>query len=245
MAAAPLERFILLEGCFNFRDLGGYPARDGRAVKWRRLFRSDALDHMTEGDVEYVANTLGVVTVVDLRNPDQGQNCPFPSAQYHNIPFLEGIPTGVLRDTDQDPVERLTATYLWILRNAGERIGDALTTLAKGDSLPAVVHCSAGKDRTGVLSALVLGILGVSQKDIIEDYTTTNQVITEIIHRLSAVPGNEHLRSRPATYFQAHPKVMEVVLAEIQSVYGDAVNYVKAHGVSESTIGQLQSVLLD
>ena len=63
---------------------------------------------------------------------------------------------------DQDPVERLTATYLWILRNAGERLAYALTTLAKGDSLPAVVHCSAGKDRTGVLSALVLGILGVS-----------------------------------------------------------------------------------
>ena len=153
--------------------------------------------------------------------------------------------TGVLGNTDQAPVERLTATYLWILRNAGERIAYALTTLAKGDSLPAVVHCSAGKDRTGVLSALVLGILGVSQNDIIEDYTTTNQVITEIIHRLSAVPGNEHLRSRPATYFQAHPKVMEAVLAEIQGVYGDAVNCVKAQGVSESTIGQLQSVLLD
>ncbi len=63
---------------FNFRDLGGYPARDGRSIKWRRLFRSDALDHMTDGDVEYVDNTLGVVTVVDLRNPDQIQNCPIP-----------------------------------------------------------------------------------------------------------------------------------------------------------------------
>ena len=245
MAAAPLERFIALEGCFNFRDLGGYPTRDGRTIKWRRLFRSDAIHHMTDGDVEYVSNTLRVVTVVDLQNPDQIQNCPIPSAQYHNIPFLEGMAAGVLSNTDQDPVERLTATYLWILRNAGEQIAYALNILAKGDNLPAVVHCSAGKDRTGVLSALVLGILGVSEKDIIEDYATTNQVITEIIRRLSAIPGNEHLRSRPATYFQAHPKVMESVLAEIQNVYGDAVSYVKSQGVSESTIAQLQRVLLD
>ena len=245
MTVAPLDRFIPLEGCYNFRDLGGYPTRDGRTVKWRRLFRSDALHHMTDGDVEYVANALGVITVVDLRNPDQIQNCPIPSAQYHNIPFIEGMATGVLSNTDQDPVERLTATYLWILRIAGEQIAYALTTLAKGDNLPAVVHCSAGKDRTGVLSALVLGILGVSEKDIIEDYTITNQVITEIIHRVSAVPGNEHLRSRPATYFQAHPKVMEGVLEEIQSAYGDAVSYVQAQGVSESTISQLQRDLLD
>ncbi len=119
MVAIPSERFIPLQECFNFRDLGRYPTRDGRSVKWRRLFRSDVLHHMTDGDVEYVANTLGVNTVVDLRNPDQIQNCPSTSAQYHNIPFMEGMATGVLSNTDQDPVERLTATYLWILRNAG------------------------------------------------------------------------------------------------------------------------------
>ena len=211
----------------------------------RRLLRGDALHHMTDGDVEYVANTLGVNTVVDLRNPDQIQNCPLPLAQYHNIPFMEGMATGVLSNTDQDPVERLTATYLWILRNAGEQISHALTTLAEEDNLPAVVHCSAGKDRTGILAALVLGILGVSENDIIEDYTTTNQVKTEIIHRLSTVPGYEHVQSRPATYFQAHPKVMEGLLAEIQDVYGNAVSYVRVQGVSEWTIAQLQRDLLD
>ena len=102
MKAAPSKRFIPLEGCFNFRDLGGYPTRDHRSVKWRRLFRSDALHHMTDGDVEYVASTLGVVTVMDLQNPDQIQKCPITSAQCHNIPFMEGMPAGVLSNTDQD-----------------------------------------------------------------------------------------------------------------------------------------------
>ncbi len=112
---------------------------------------------------------------MDLQNQDQIQKCPITSAQYHNIPFMEAMPAGVLSNTDQDPVERYTAIYLWILRNAGEQIAHALATLATGDDLPAVVHCSAGKDRTGILSALVLGILNVSEKEIIEDYTTTNQ----------------------------------------------------------------------
>lgn len=250
MATVPLERFIPLKGCYNFRDLGGYPTQDGRTVKWRRLFRSDNHYHLTNEDVEYVANTLGVVTVVDLRTPDEfrkdaSRANTIPSAQYHNIPFLQELATGGLMNTDQDPVERYATAYLGILRNAGNHIARALTTLATGDSLPAVFHCSAGKDRTGLLSALVLGMLGVSKETIIEDYAITNQVIDQIIHRLSAAPGNEHLKSRPAAYFQAQPEVMERVFAEISSVYGDVVSYVRAQGVAESSIAQIQKDLLD
>ena len=250
MANEPLERFLPLKGCFNFRDLGGYPTLDGRTVKWRRLFRSDNQFHLTNEDVDYVANNLGVVTVVDLRSPEEFQQegsraNTIPTAQYHNIPFLQELPHADLRNTDQDPVERYSTLYLGIIRNAGNRIASALTALTTGDSLPAVFHCSAGKDRTGILSALVLGTLGVSEQDIIEDYAITNQVVDQIIQRLSEVPGNEHMQSLPAAYFEANPVVMERVFAEINGVYGGVVGYLQAQGVAESSIAQLQKELLD
>ena len=187
--------------------------------------------------------------MVDLRNAAEAQNQAtrsdkILSAQYYNIPFIEGMEPGGLSNTDQDPVDRYMTTYLWVLRNAGEQIARALTTLAGGGNLPAVVHCSAGKDRTGILSALVLGILGVDEKDIIEDYSITNQVIGQIIQRLSLVPGNQHLQSRPPSYFEAQPRVMERVFAEIRSDYGDAVGYARAQGVSQGGIDQLQGDLL-
>ena len=88
------SRFIPLEGCINFRDLGGYSAGNGQTVKWRRLFRSDAVHSMTPQDTEFVYNTLGVVTLIDLRNTAEvqrdGGNGALPSwARYHHLPFLE------------------------------------------------------------------------------------------------------------------------------------------------------------
>ena len=96
VANEPLERFLPLEGCFNFRDLGGYSTLDGRTVKWRKLFRSDNHFHLTNEDIDYVANTLGVVTVVDLRTPEEYQKEAsraniISTAQYHNIPFLQEL----------------------------------------------------------------------------------------------------------------------------------------------------------
>jgi protein tyrosine/serine phosphatase len=250
MAIEPLERFLPLEGCFNFRDLGGYPTLDGRTVKWRKLFRSDNQFHLTNEDVDYVANTLGVVTVVDLRSPEEFQHeasraNTIPTAQYHNIPFLQGLASAGLVNTSQDPVERFASLYLGIVRAAGSQIASAVTALATGGSLPAVFHCRAGKDRTGILAALVLGTLGVSEQDIIEDYAITNQVIDQIIHRLSSAPGLEHLSSQPVAYFAAQPTAMERGFAEINGVYGGVVGYLQAQGVSESSIAQLQKELLD
>ena len=239
-------RFIPLEGCFNFRDLGGYRARDGRTVKSGRLFRSDALHHMTTQDMAYVQSSLEVSMVVDLRNPDEAEGAGrWPTVgstvRYHNIPYLEG------RDVshpaaDIDPAVRLTEIYTWIISNAGKRVAESVRALAGESSLPAVFHCTAGKDRTGVLSAIILGLLGVDDEQIMADYCLTNQIIGSLGPRLRQRPGNE---DRPLTAFEAQPKAMERALSDLNGNWGGAEAYVLAQGVSPATVARMREALLE
>ena len=246
MAIDPLQRFIPLEGCFNFRDLGGYQTRDGRVLRSRTLFRSDAIHSMTPADAAYVQSSLGVVTVVDLRNADEAQQSGrWPSVnspvRYYNVPYLEGrdmSPPG----PEDDPVERLTNIYQWVIGNSGARIAETLATLSQVSNLPAVFHCTAGKDRAGILAAMVLGVLGVDEDRIMEDYCLTNQIIDALYERLRSRPGNEH---RSLQSFEAQPKAMERALAELHTVYGGAEGYARTHGVDDDIIGRLRESLLE
>ena len=152
-----MERRIVLEGAVNFRDQGGYPTENGRFVKWRRLFRSDSLHDLTESDVQTITGTLGLTTIVDLRSinsvlEDGRGLLALSGIAYHNYPFLER--RGIEPPTSgSDPGERLTAIYQWILLNAGTLMAQAFNALAQDVNQPALFHCNAGKDRTGVLGA--------------------------------------------------------------------------------------------
>jgi protein tyrosine/serine phosphatase len=240
------DRFISLQGCTNFRDLGGYPARNGRTVKWSRLFRSDSLHGLSPPDVNHIYDILGVVTVLDLRNADEVQRDRHRppaalSVGYHNLPLLERYEF-VPYDPAEDPAARLSDFYLWLLSNAGGRMAGALATLGENGSLPAVFYCAAGKDRTGVFAALTLGVLGVDDDHIVSDYLLTNQRLEQLAVRLRAIPGNER---RPSKSFEAQPKAMKELLSALRAGYGDAEGYVKAHGVGEATIDRLRAFLLE
>ncbi len=240
------SRFIPLQGCFNFRDLGGYGTADGRHVKWRRLFRSDALDHLNPGDLNTVQEELGVITVLDLRNPEEIQQAEHkPGAgstvSYHNLPYL-GARRIVPPPPGADLVARLAEIYQWVIRNAGSPIADSLNILAESDNLPAVFHCTAGKDRTGILASVLLGILGVDHNQIMADYNLTNEIIDQLGERLRARPGNEH---RTLDSFRVQPEHMELVMAELAGEHGGTTGYVRTHGVTEATIHKLRDSLLE
>ena len=190
-----IQRRIPLEGCVNFRDLGGYPTFDGRTVKWRRLFRSDSPNSLTESDVQTITGDLGILSVVDLRSSsgvaDDGRGLlALSGIGYHQFPLLER--RGFLPPTSGAEVDqRLTDMYQWILFNAGGLIAQAFTTLAQQLNQPALFHCSAGKDRTGVLGATILEVLGVGREDIVNDFLMTNEVIDGILARLHKMPAAE------------------------------------------------------
>ena len=240
------SQFIDLQGCVNFRDIGGYRNCLGQTVAWRRIFRSDSVHLMTAEDTRHVYQTLGVVTLIDLRNSsevqrDDGRSSLPTSVNYRHVPFLEqhGIKTFSPGD---DPAARLAEIYLWILANSGHLIAEALNTMAEEPNLPALFHCTAGKDRTGALAAIILGIMDVNEEQIMADYTLTNQTMDRLYPRLRSIPGNEE---RPRASFEAQPKAMEAMLAVLGNDHGGAQEYALAHGVSTANIRHLRASLLE
>ena len=168
----------------NFRDLGGYRTGDGLQVGWRRLFRADGLHKLTGADRAQLIG-LGVATVIDLRTVDEAeQRGRFPVAEvpvrYVDLPLFDVLPT-----TEEMPSWReasyVAARYGLMVADGAPALTGAFAALASADSLPAVFHCSAGKDRTGVLSALILAFLGVPDETIVEDYALSGPAMERLL----------------------------------------------------------------
>lgn len=240
------SRFINLQGCTNFRDMGGYRNRRGQTVAWGRVYRSDSLHLMTGEDKVQVYQDMGVVTLIDLRNSTETKRDDYSSSlprnvNYRSISFLDLHGIDPFKEGD-DPVARLEEIYLWILANSGHLVTEALNILAEEPNLPAIFHCTAGKDRTGVLAAMILSILDVDQEQIMADFELTNQTLNQLYPRLRSIPGNEN---RPRASFEAPPKAMAAMLSTLNNTHGGAEKYALAHGVSAANIQKLRSSLLE
>jgi protein-tyrosine phosphatase len=175
-------RHLNLAGASNFRDLGGYPARDGRKVRWRQIFRSNHLGHVTEADIR-VLRGLGLKSVFDFRGVEERAvaMCALEEIAVHSLPIeptvqatlrarrANGVPLSsadaldVMRDSYRNYVRQSTSSYRALFAHLIE------------DRAPLVIHCTAGKDRTGFACALILHALGVPDETIAEDYLLTNR----------------------------------------------------------------------
>lgn len=241
-----MERRIVLEGAVNFRDQGGYPTENGRFVKWRRLFRSDSLHDLTESDVQTITGTLGLTTIVDLRSinsvlEDGRGLLALSGIAYHNYPFLER--RGIEPPTSgSDPGERLTAIYQWILLNAGTLMAQAFNALAQDVNQPALFHCNAGKDRTGVLGATLLSVLGVSREDVVADFLMTNEVIDGILARIKKMPG---FQDSTRDGIMAPQSAIEKFLDVMQREFGGPESYLLRHGVQQETMNGFKESMLE
>lgn len=177
------ERLLPLEGPRNFRDLGGYPTEDGRRVRWGQVFRADSLAELSDADIAYLGR-IGLERVIDLRGDAEASASPnrlagLPGFAYVRLPIGEGdlSPLEWARRFESGAFGEIDAAWLvrGYLRTLDERaahVGAVLRRLAAAPS-PAVFHCTAGKDRTGVVSALLLLLLGVPREVVIGDYSLT------------------------------------------------------------------------
>jgi protein-tyrosine phosphatase len=242
-----MERVIELQGCLNFRDLGGYPTRGGRRMRWRWLFRSDGLHHLTAADVAVLRDELGIDEVIDLRSsaevrtdgigPLEGERI-----RRHHLPLFD---SDVVRQSQADSVHTLADRYFLLAEFAKQAIARVIETLASAGG-PAVYHCAAGKDRTGVISAVLLGLLEVPDEIVVADYAATQQNLDAIIERLMSTEGYQTMLSAlPPDTLHAQPETMITLLERIRDTYGSMREYALAIGVSPESIERLEGRLLE
>ena len=242
-----MERRIELEGCLNFRDLGGYPTADGRQVRWRQLFRSDALHRLTDRGVARFCDELGIRHVVDLRSTGELESngrgpLSDTTAIFHHLPLFDGaITEGQSTAADIGLADR----YFLMAEFAKAPIARVVDTLAHAVG-PAVYHCAAGKDRTGVISAILLGLLGVRDEIIVADYAASQQQLDAIIERLRSTEGyQEILEVLPEDTMTAEPETMISLLDQIRSAYGSMEGYAREIGLDGAALAALRGRLLE
>lgn len=239
-----MQRQIPLEGCFNFRDLGGYPTRDGSRVRWRRFFRADGLQALTAPDVAELEGELRLSSIVDLRSTAELQGdgrgrLAETSIAFHHLPLFDGS-----RDEQRTPPADLSlgAMYLGLVERAKEPIANTLRVLADtpaGES--SVYHCAAGKDRTGIVSAIVLSLLGVDDELIIADYALSQDNMDKVIERLNVLRGYDEVwKELPPETLHAHPETMRELLEGLNSGYGGVPGYAEAIGFDEAALARLR-----
>jgi protein-tyrosine phosphatase len=216
-------------------------------LRWRRLFRSDALSGLTPEGADRVVDELGIGAIVDLRSTGEvgvdgrGRLRDRPPV-YHHLPLFDGPLT-----TDPELAKRFTLAdrYFLMAERAKDPIARVVTALAEC-STPAVYHCAAGKDRTGVISAIVLGLLGVPDEFIVADYAATQENLDAIIERLNQSEGyREALDNLPADTLHAKPATMFALLDRLREHYGSFRGYANDIGLSDSTIHRLEAGLLE
>lgn len=242
-----MKRRIEVEGCHNFRDLGGYPTAEGGRLRWRRLFRADGLHGLTQAGVATLRDELRLGAVVDLRSSAElaldgrGRLAQEPIV-FHHLPLFDG---GERERRERPPGLSLADLYLAMLDHAREPLGRVLTTLARTEE-PAVFHCAAGKDRTGVVSALLLSLLGVREEVIVADYAASRDALDAIVDRLMASDGyREMLAELPPDTLHAEPETMEHFLERLRAGFGGAAGYAQEIGVDAEDVARLRERLIE
>lgn len=247
------ERHIRFEQAFNFRDLGGYPTVDGRATRWRTLFRSDALYAFTDADRRRLSDEFAVRSVIDLRDPgsiERGAANVDPSVTVHHVRFMDDA--GLRAYGERWGSVPSTEWYLDVLRSA-EQMGNvrrAFELLSQVETYPAVFNCSLGKDRAGLLAALVLATLGVDDAVTVGDYEQSAQNMAPIIERVRrarAARAAEPLKLtplKPESFFAEGPW-MQGVLDTLRERHGSVRGYIEAQGVSAEALDRLTTLLLE
>ncbi|MGW0246780.1 tyrosine-protein phosphatase [Nocardia goodfellowii] len=240
-----MKRHIEFNRLHNFRDLGGYHSADGRTVAWRLLYRSDSLGKLRDTDWERFLE-LGIDTVIDLRYPWETEAnglVPHPERFRYANRSIEHRPYDQADvDPDLDPWRYLADRFAEVAADGVTEIRETLELIASADG-PTVFHCTSGKDRTGLIAALLLTALDVSEDQILADFARTDLATTRLVTDWKAANPGRTLRW-PA-YGRAPAELMRLVLTDLTTTYGSPRDYLTgAAGLGEHVIDRLRSRLL-
>lgn len=216
-----------LPGVLNMRDIGGYAAKDGRITAKNRFIRSTALAYIDEqGEAEL--ENMGVDCVIDLRSRHERKNAPDKIEQnerihFAHVPMLDYISSNIADGDLSNFPKSMTEMYIGLLENGENDFKSVFELFADERFKYYLFHCTAGKDRTGVTTMLLLGLSGVDDEIIIEDYSYTESLIKSVIDTSS--------ESLPRYIFESSPKTMRETLDYVRNKYGDIPGYLESIGV--------------
>lgn len=246
-----MNRHIRFERLHNFRDLGGYRTEDGRTVRPGRLFRADSLGKLAPGTPDWDRfSSLGIRTVVDLRYPweieARGRVPEHPSLTYHNQSIEHRPYDQAALAPSVAPGPYLAARYMEVAEDGTKEIRETLELIAKsaGSNTPLVFHCASGKDRTGLIAALLLSLLGVPEKTVVEDFTLTERATDRLLSDWHATNPDRTL-TWPA-YGKAPAEVMTEFLSALKTRHGSIQAYVTdTLGLDNAFTESLRTALLE
>jgi protein-tyrosine phosphatase len=237
LSETKLRRHLPITGLHNLRDLGGYATADGLETRPGVIFRSDSPHRLTADGIAELER-LGVTTVIDLRHAGELESAPNPFSNlpgYHHVSLFGGL------SGDPSALGSLEALYAATLQDCGEALREVIETVADSDG-GALVHCTAGKDRTGLVAALLLLLVGVAQDDVIADYALTathaKSLLGELLEKTRAAGGDSERFARLLT---AEPETMRATLNALHDQYGTARKYLEAIGVRAESLERLEA----
>ncbi|MBV9379873.1 MAG: tyrosine-protein phosphatase [Streptosporangiaceae bacterium] len=254
--------WIDLEGAVNVRDVGGLPTEDGRKTVTARLLRGDNLQELTPSDIETLVRGIGLTTVVDLRSTAELVSegaAPLdsvPGVRHVHHPVLpergtatdavaDALLTRPQRDLSRYPADPTCGHYLGYLEDRPDQVVAALRNIAHSAGA-AIVHCAAGKDRTGVVVALALSAAGVRPEAIVADYVATGERIAAVIERLRrSRTYAADINSKPADSHRPRPETMAAFLEQMDSRHGGVARWLAGHGFGDDGLRLLRARLRD
>lgn len=255
------RRHLALEGAPNFRDLGGYVAEDGRSVRWGMFYRSDNLSELTAADLEKLSS-LGIRLVCDFRGPSEWTEHPdrLPEVDPPEVAHLEiwdeSFDAGAIREAivsgefDVDLRQMLIEGNRQFATRFADRYRDMFRRITEAENLPALVHCTAGKDRAGFASALILRTLGVPIATVYEDFLLTNHYTAAKIERtLWMVRVMSLFRVDPEQIrpvLGVEPAYLDAAFAAIDEHYGSFDAYRRdALGIDDAQLAAFRDMALE
>ena len=248
----PQGRYLAWDSCYNIRDIGGYPTQNDSRTRWRALVRADNLYRLTPQG-QAALRDYGVRTVIDLRfarelareaNPFAAQQGAEGMPRYLHLPVMD--PDDAETNAALDAAESMQAEYIIMLEKNKGRIGAVIKAVAAGlEEGGVLVHCHGGKDRTGIIIALLLSLAGVPRETIVEDYALSETMLepphSAWLEKQAQAQGQPIERPR---WMYSRPETMQGALDYLDRKYGSVEGYLKAAGVTQADMAQIRNHLV-